>query len=240
MKQNKTDSTIVLLLTLAIVFSIGGVVLNYVLLSSVNVPVLSVTGRVTDSSSTVTLTQSGSAGIVMEDNSIDLGQGYYNASCTTGVSILDSNKTYGGSGTNDQRASPACWINTTNSLGALNGFRLGNNGSVKVNVSAYGNQQDGETLFCGKASPGGCPFTSNAGVALFSENGEASSCPAGSLTSGFESILTQNTNTTVGICDSLDYQDDADLLDIWAKVNIPKDATAGGKTFTITFQALAA
>ena len=172
MNKNQTDSTIVLLLILAIVFSIGGVVLNYVLLSWVDVPVLSVTGRVTDSSSTVTLTQSGTAGIIMTDSNIDLGQGYYNASCTTGVSILDSNKTYGGAGTNDQRANPSCWINTSNSLGALNGFILGNNGSVKVNVSAYGNQQDAEQLFCGVPSPNGCPLTSSAAVALFSENDE--------------------------------------------------------------------
>ncbi len=237
MGKSKGDSTLVLLLSLAIVFSIGGVVLNYMLLSSIDVPIITFTGRVTDSTSTVTLTQAGSAGITMADAAIAFGSGYYNSSCTTGGSELDSNKTYGGSGTNDQRITPQCWINTTTLFSNVDdSHAIRNNGSVKVNLSAYGDKLDGETLFCGSA--GGCPFTTVAGVSLLSENGETSSCTS-TLTTGFEVLMTQDTNLTVGLCDALDFQDTSDEIEVSTKITVPKDATAGAKTLTITYQAAA-
>ena len=240
MKEDKVDSTLVLLLSLAIVFSVGGVVLNYVLLSSVEVPVVSIAGRVTDSTSTVTLTQSGAAGIVMDDSAIAYGSGYYNSSCTSGFSQLDSNKTHGAvGGANDNRIDPMCWINTTQLLtSGADKHTIQNNGSVKVNVSAYGDQLDGETLFCGAASAAGCPFTANARVRLLSQNNEASSCTA-TLTSGFENFIADDGNTTTGLCDALDFQDNADTIDVYTKFTVPKDATASAKTLTITYQALA-
>jgi len=48
MKRVKKDSVLLFLLGFAVIFSIAGVVLNYMLLSSVDVPVTSISGRVTD------------------------------------------------------------------------------------------------------------------------------------------------------------------------------------------------
>ncbi len=236
MQNDKVDSTLVLLLSLAIVFSVGGVVLNYALLSSVDVPVVSISGRVTDSTSTVTLIQAGSAGITLTDAAIAFGSGYYNASCTTGMSVLESNRTY--TTTSDDGASPTCWRNTTTAPSA-DFHTIQNNGSVKVNVSASTATGSGEALFCGAAN--GCPFTSVAAVALLSENGESNSCDAAaSLTSGYESLLTSSSTVIVGICDKLDFQDSSDEIQIFAKVTVPKDATAGAKSLTIVYEALTA
>ncbi len=243
MQKSQTDSTIVLLLTLAIVFSIGGVVLNYVLLSSVDVPVLSVTGRVTDSSSTVTLTQSGTAGITLTDAAIAFGSGYYNASCSTGKSDLQSNRSYVSN--SDAGASPTCWINTTSFLPLIDAHTIQNNGSVKVNVSAYSNQYDAEAFFCGAGQPNGCPLTNNAAVSILAQNNEANSCPGTDLVMGFlapaSSLLTSNVNgnATMNVCRNLDYQDASDSVDVYYNFVVPKDATAGAKTLTVTYQALA-
>lgn len=238
MKKNQTDSTIVLLLTLAIVFSIGGVVLNYVLLSSVDVPVLSVTGRVTDSSSTVTLTQSGTAGITLTDNAIAFGSGYYNASCTQGGSLLESNLSHG---VNTAGAFPTCWINTTAFLPVPDFHTIQNNGSVKVNVSAYGNQQDADSFYCGSPGPNGCPLTSGNGarIRLMSLDNEAGSCLVGLTGYNYKQFIDESANYTTGLCNGLDFSDASDSIDVYVRLNFPRDATAGLKTLTITYQALA-
>ncbi len=242
MQKSQTDSTIVLLLTLAIVFSIGGVVLNYVLLSSVDVPVLSVTGRVTDSSSTVTLTQSGTAGITLTDAAIAFGSGYYNASCTSGKADLQSNRSYVSN--SDAGASPTCWINTTAFLPVADFHTIQNNGSVKVNVTAYPDKLDAEQFFCSGPQPNGCPLTNNAAVNTMSVNNEANSCQNSDLDGGFSdpnNLLTSNVqgNSTINICRNLDFADASDSIDVYYDFTVPKDATAGAKTLTVTYQALA-
>ncbi len=240
MQTHKTPSIILFLLVVTILFSLGGIVLNYSLLSSLHSPPVYFTGRVTDSSSTVTLTQSGTAGITLTDSAIAFGSGYYNSSCILGISTLESNHTFGGLGPDDPRAAPACWINTSATLPATDFHIIQNNGSVKVNISAYSNQQDAETLFCGAAGPTGCPLSVLSAVHLMSTNDEGSSCGAG-LTSGFLSglLLTQSSNFTVGLCNSLDFQDSSDTIDVYVKVLVPRDATSGTKTLTIMYQALA-
>ena len=232
MQKKKQHSVISLLLPLAFVFVLAGIILNYMLLSSVHVPVLSVTGRVVDTSSTVTLTQSGVAGILV-NSTLSFGSGYYNASCTTGSSILESNKSYG-AGLSAPAVSPGCWINTTGTLDATVYHSLVNNGSVVVNVSAYSNQQDAETFYCGSS---GCPITSNAQVDLYSINAEANSCSA-TLTNGFETILFAGSNTTLGICDALDFSESSDTVHVYVRLTIPKDATSGSKSMVISYQAL--
>ena len=114
---------------------------------------------------------------------------------------------------------------------------------MKVNVSAYADQLDAETLFCGAAGPSGCPFTSNAKVELLSNNNAAGSCAfvngAFQTTTGFETLLTDTTNATVGLCDNLDFETSNQTIRVYARVTVPKDATASAKTLTLTYQALA-
>ena len=190
---------------------------------------------VTDTA-TATMTQSGAAGITIVDSTIAFGSGYFNASCTSSYATLDSNLTYGdGTGTSVlSSASPYCWINTTATLGGAgrNWHTLLNNGTVAVNISVIASLH-GEDWLCG----GNCPFTSSAAVQFLSYNNESSSCNG--FTSGYESGVTANANVTIGICNSMDYQDSSDTVDVFLNISIPKDATSGEKILTITYEALA-
>src|SRR3989344_508173 len=168
------------------------------------------TGMVTDTG-TVSVTSAGAAGISITDPDIAFGSGYYNATCTTGYAVLDSNLTYsdGSVGTVYAAAHPYCWINTS---AILNGeirdpHTIENNGSSIVNVSAIANLH-AEDFLCG----GNCPFTNFALVEYFSVNNEINSCTG--ATSGYEAGMTFNTNVTIGICDRLDSQDSMDAVNV--------------------------
>ncbi|MDP3728165.1 MAG: hypothetical protein Q8R18_01790 [bacterium] len=236
--RRKKNSSLFILLSLVLVFSLGVLFLDYMLLGNLALPSFDYTGKVTGVG-TSTVTQAGAAGITVTDVGIAFGSGYYNATCTGNTfATLDSNLTYGdGSGTSVYgQAAPYCWVNTTAILGGTgrDNHTLQNNGSVMVNVSAIADKH-AEDWLCG----GNCPFTDFAKVALLSYNGESGSCAAASnLTVGYENSTTNSLNITVGICDRLDYVDTSDSIIIFVNVSIPKDATAGAKTLTITYEAL--
>ncbi|MBI5797761.1 hypothetical protein HZA98_02560 [Candidatus Woesearchaeota archaeon] len=189
---------------------------------------------------TVTLTQAGSAGITISDSAIAFGSGYYqgNGTCSAGntFSTLDSNLTYGNSGSNPLPfGSVYCWVNTT-AVSNSDSHLLVNSGSTIVNVSAYSDQKDANTLFCGSSS---CALsTTVARVQLLSYSSESLSCGTG-VTAGYENLLTSSTNATVGICDTLDFADATDSVVVYANFSVPKDAAAGAKTLTITYTATA-
>ncbi len=224
-------------IVIAFLFSLGGIFLDYALVDDISFPGFSFTGKVTGTG-TATVTQAGAAGITVIDTSIAFGSGYYNATCSTHYATLDSNLTYGNgsAGSVYGSAIPYCWVNMTPLLGTgRDGHSLQNNGSVIVNVSAIANQH-GEDWLCG----GNCPFTSLAGMQLLSYNSEDASCAdTSNLTVGYNVATTANSNVTVGICDRLSYVDSNDSLTVYVNATIPKDATAGDKTLTITYEALA-
>jgi hypothetical protein len=185
----------------------------------------------------VTLTQAGTAGVFVDVYSMALGSGYFNATgdCSTlSYSTLDTNNS--ALRNSNLGVAPVCWINTTSFLeGNLTGaFVIVNNGSVIVNVSAIADKH-GEDWLCA----GDCPLTNVAGLSVLSKSKETNSCPPAKLTNGFENMITYNTNVTVGLCDTLDYADSSDSIHVFVNASIPKDTTAGEKTLTITFQALA-
>ena len=236
--RKKHSFGFVFLLMTVFLFALGGVFLNYTLFDGFSIPGLSFTGKVTGTG-TATVTQSGAAGITIVDSSVAFGSGYYNATCTTNYATLDSNLTYGdgGAGSVYGSATPYCWVNTTAILGGTgrDAHSLQNNGSVIVNVSAIANLH-GEDWLCG----GNCPFTSSAGMQLLSYDNEAASCAdISNLTSGYATATSANSNVTVGICDRLGYVDSNDTLNVYVNATIPKDATSGAKTLTITYEALA-
>ena len=216
MAKNEVNHTLVVLLVLAIVFSVGGVLLNYALIKSVKIPVVTVTGKVTGTG-TATLTDSGSAAITISDATVAFGSGYYegNGTCqgspVQDFATLDSNISYGNGNTVGQPnpdSSVYCWHNTTTFMSARDPFSVVNGGSTLLNVSAIADQ-NGEDWLCGgsvQGSPGNCPFTNSAAAQLLSKTpgGESLSCagPA-NLTTGYETAVSPTANVTIGICDSL-------------------------------------
>jgi len=192
------------------------------------------TGKVTGNG-VVSITQSGIAGVSLTGVNVSFGSGYYNSTgdCSSqDYSSLDSNNS--AARNNDLGAASVCWINTTSFLGGDNrsGFTLVNNGSVNVNISVTAGN-NGETWLCG----GDCPLTDSAALSVFSSNAEASSCSG--LTTGFEELILPNSVSTVGICDSLNFADSEDSINIYVNASVPKDMTTGEKSLILTFEALA-
>lgn len=231
------DNLLVGLLVLAVVVSVGGVALNVALLESVKVPLVTVTGRVT-STSTVNLTQDGSAGITLTDNAIAFGSGYYNTGCQTGRALLFSGYVARNQADNTSYGQPFCWINTTVLLtgnGSGDPHVLQNSGTTQLNISAIGSRSPID-LFCGIGS--NCSNGINSSIAAASFDAELNSCAAGLLTTGAY-IGNATLNFTVGLCRELNYEDQGDSINITYNLTVPSGVTTGAKTYTITYEGLA-
>jgi hypothetical protein len=237
MEKKKIDHKTILvpLLVLAIVVSVGGIALNVALVKSVKVPVLAFTGKVTETG-TVNLTGAGLAGLSISDAAIAVGSGYVNATCTGDVAILQSGI---GDTVSDPHVEPFCWINTTAYFGtAADIHRIINNGTLVVNISAIGSTH-AQDLFCGVGSS--CLNSSLAQISLIADQvTEPSSCDAGITPAAGEVIGNNANNLTVGLCDLLHYGDNSDQIDISVNMTVPVGMSSGAKTYTITYQAVAA
>lgn len=245
----KQDSTKLLagLLVLAVVVSVAGIALNLALIKTVSVPGVQITGFDAYETGTVNFTQAGSAGILLTDDAVAFGGGVYNSSCTTDTSILDS---YAPEGTSTHYASPQCWINTTGTDGTYYGTYmrspanasgldyhiLQNNGTTIVNVTVQPDKNAADFV-CGI---GGTCTSALANVDVKAEDNEAASCQAGSLqAAAYETLSTGSTNTSVGLCNRLEFDNSKDEIKVFYKVTIPSDIGAGLKTMTVTYTAVA-
>ncbi|MBS3162310.1 hypothetical protein J4467_00105 [Candidatus Woesearchaeota archaeon] len=231
MKRRGVGKSLYILFIFSMLFFIGSLVSSYFLYFEVGL--LDITGLVTGEG-TVTLSNAGVAGLYFEGNNLSFGSGYFNGTgdCSYKLySTLDTNNS--ASRNSDLGVDPNCWVNTTEFLNGntSRSFSLVNNGSVAVNVSAIADQ-NGEDWLCG----GNCQLTAVAGLSLYSYNLESDSCTG--LTDGFENLITSDAIFTVGLCDSLDFVDISDSLNVYINASIPKDTTAGAKSLTITFQAI--
>jgi hypothetical protein len=246
----KQDSTKLLagLLVLAVVVSVAGIALNLALIKTVSVPGVQVTGFSTSNQTgTVNFTQAGSAGILLTDDSVAFGGGYFNSTCTEDVSVLDS---YDPEGTDGHYADPGCWINTTGTDGAYYGTYMRspanasgldyhviqNNGTTIVNVTVQPDK-NAVDFVCGI---GGTCTPDNAQVDVKAENKEAVSCQDGSLqAAAYEKLSDETLNNSVGLCNRLEFDDAKDEIKVFYKVTIPSDIGAGMKTMTVTYMAVA-
>jgi hypothetical protein len=234
-KKHSSDDFVWILLILVVLILIVVFVWNYLFLEGGNI----FTGKATDLGF-ANVTIASSAGIQVTGG-IVIGSGYFNATCNSTASNIDSNHTYDGNYLNltlwnatNPAIFPYCWINTSAIFsGGLNNFTLINNGSALINVSVIGNY-DGEDWMCG----GSCSLTENAAAGILSYNSEGSSCGTG-LTSSYESLNGADANNTVGLCDSLDYVDTSDSIKVYMNITIPKDATSGVHNLNLTFQGIA-
>jgi hypothetical protein len=203
--------------------------LTMFMLNDVGTQVASVTGKVTDTGTTTT-TLAGSAGITMLEGwgDIDFGSGYYNASCTSGKATLDS-----------FTASMDCWINTTAFMTDPDFHTIVNTGTTLLNVTMDSDKTSGEHMFCG--SDGGCLSTNNAGVMYRSAgNIEPGSCNDGLVPDWFDVLFYDlKPSSTLDICDSMNYEDENDQVEVYYMFTVPADSTSGAKTLTITYTATA-
>ena len=55
----------------------------------------------------------------------------------------------------------------------------------------------------------------------------------------FESLGTNSSNTSVGVCDALDFTDVSDRLDLYIELHVPADASIGTKVLYINYEAIA-
>lgn len=179
-----------------------------------------VTGFVaTDKSVSVNLTFVGIAGINIADDTIALGSGYYNGSCSLDYGLINSNGT------------KVCWVNTSNFV--ENYHTLVNNGTTTLNVTvAFTNLTDAEELFCGTQQ--GCYASNTAEIIVRTTNNETGSC----VGMANDWALTNSTNSTVGACDAFGYPENSDAINVYVELHVPKDAVVGTKTLVMNYEAI--
>lgn len=166
----------------------------------------------------------GTVSISIDDGTIAFGSGYFDASCTAGYSVLNSN------------ISRSCWINTTTYPGSEDVHLITNNGTANANITASLQIQDAETFFCG--SSGGCALTDTALIAIDVDNNEANSCVG--LAVGFNNLSTYNTNRTAPLCNALSSADASNQIKTRVMFQAPRDTTVGAKTLVIVYESIAA
>jgi len=252
MVKEGASNTLVILLIVAIVVSVGGVLLNLALLRSLQLPagIASITGFAAESG-TAQFQQNGTASVLITDSGIVFGAGFFNSNTTNstcssrGYSVLDSQDSNNG----DPRLSPnvqgatitsSCWVNHTVFLPAFpnNDFhRLQNNGTAVLNITAQGNR-NARDFICGIGSA--CN-TSLANIQLLSRSktGEEGACSG--ATGSYKNLSSgASGNNTIGLCDILAFDDQTDELDIFVNISVPHNTLTGNKTLTITYTAIAA
>jgi len=207
------------LLVVAILIPLLSIAINYVYLS----PYI-VSGRAT-AGGTVSLFSNGSAGITVVDDTIDFGRGYHDGRCTDDFSTLNSN------------ISRLCWVNLSAYPTTEDVHILANSGTAVINVTvSVSNLTDAEELYCGSAQA--CNASNSGRVSISSVDNETGSCAAGT-TSGFETLASTTSNFTIGLCDSLAYQDTTDTIKMYVELRVPRDAHPGNKTLILNYQAVA-
>jgi len=241
MKKERVSPVLIILLVLALVFSAAGILVNFVVLRSLDLPI---TGLVTETG-TIQFQINGTTGILITDSGIFFGAGFFNSNttnstCSTrGYSVLESNDSVNP----DPRLSPnanvgvtsSCWINQSRFLNGTTDFhRLENNGTIGLNITAQGDK-NARDFICGI---GASCNTSLANIQLLSKDAESGSCAAG-LTGTYRNLSSgASTNATIGICDNLGSNDPTDTIDITVNISAPHNIFTGNKTLTITYTAI--
>jgi len=183
----------------------------------------------------VNFTQAGAAAVLMLDDSIGMGGGFFNSTCDQEFSILNSENPYNSG--DSAAAAPRCWINTTalpRQTGVTSDFHvLQNNGTTPLNISAVADR-NGRDFACGF---GGSCTVSAANFSISARNNESDSCIVG-LDTSFQLMADASNNLTVGLCDRLDFADDSDELLFFYILTIPDDVSPGLKEMTITYEGL--
>ena len=215
------------LLLLAIVVSVVGTFVSVGRISSLRIPLLSITGFVAGSGIT-NVTIDSAVGVTVSDSVINFGNGYYSSACTSGFAVL-----------NGTLMNSTCWRNTTAT--ASNNWDashvIENTGTTNFELNAStSNPSSAEGWLCSNSN---CPLTTTAALFLYSSNNESNSC-GGTL---FAPQLLNDTATMNGnntrLCSNMNYQDNQNSLNLTASIIVPKDASPGGKILTVTYTATA-
>jgi hypothetical protein len=204
--------------------------------------VASSSGETSNQTGKVNFTQAGAAGIVLQDAGIAFGSGYFNTSCSTGYSILDSSSLFN-AGENGAYAAPGCWINTSaldvedEGVSPAQDYHwLQNNGSTILSISSLADK-DGPDFICNRLDGGVCTVAS-ANLSVKAAANETSACSQG-LNNTYQLMGADGINNTIPLCAMLHFADTKDDLKVYYKLSIPSDIPPGFKTMTITYTATA-
>lgn len=219
----KRESLFVQLLVAAILISVGGIVLNLVLLHPV-------TGA-TDSGE-ANFTQGGAAGITLVDTNVSFGTGYFNSTCTQDYSVLDSETP-----SVNPSPSPNCWVNLSDYPLTPDYHRLRNTGTTPArNLTVLGDKSASD-FYCGMGVT--CttdPTTSR--VEVKATNAESGSC-ATNLQSTYTTLSQDTSNVSVTLCRNFLFKDTKDELNTYYNLTVPSGTSAGLKSLTVTYEVTA-
>ncbi len=209
------------------------------------------TGFAVSGTGSASITQSGTAGITMRNQTIAFGSGYFNYTSCTGSSdfaelwSLNGTLNYTSSTVSQVNTNATCWVNTTTFLDPSIGsapslayHTVENSGSTTINLTAYITYSnttaagEAEDIFC----VGGCNDTTSAAVGLFAYSNESGAC-ASAL--NFTALTYGGGLANQTLCSNLDFTDTSDAMNVFVMMRVPKDVTSGAKSFTVNYQAAA-
>ena len=241
-----SNRTIVVLLSIALVVTVVGTVVSVGKLNSISGRYGVLTGAATEGTGTATITASGTAAITLNTANVTIYSGYYNTSCSTGYSTIDT------SAVDNNSRGQSCWINISgvdNQTANNKWHEIGNSGTTVVNITAYvtysnttgaTSSYNSTEVLCGSQN---CPSgNANAIVRIKASNNESNSC-SNALQSGYStyyaSLLNTSGQTNVTLCQSLNFDDNSNELNTYFYIQLPSDADQGTKAFTVTYYATA-
>jgi len=200
--------------------------------------VASSSGGTSNQTGQVNFTQAGSAGIILQDDGIAFGSGYFNTTCSQSYSVLDSSSLFN-AGENGAYAAPGCWINTTDldiedeGVSPVQDYHwIENNGTTVVSISASSNK-DGPDFICARLDGGVCA-TAAANLSVKAAANETTACSQG-LNTTYQLMGADGINNTIPLCAMLHFADTKDDMKVYYKLTIPSDISPGFRTMTITY-----
>lgn len=220
-----SNRTLLGLLLVAIIVSAVGTFVSISRISSLRLPLLSLTGLATGTG-TSNVTIASTIGVSVVDSLIDFGNGYYNGACTSGLATL-----------NGTLMNATCWVNTTatgpNNWNPNHVIENTGSGNFELNASTS-NPSSAEAWLCANSN---CPGTTGAAFFLYASNNESNACGGTAYAPQLlNDTATMNGNNTQ-LCSNVNYQDNQDSINVSAQAIVPKDASAGGKVLTVTYTA---
>lgn len=229
--ENVSNKTIMVLLAITLMITVVGTIVSVSKLTQLGDRYGILTGATVDNrtqTGTTTLTLAGTAGIKMDDGTVNFGSGYVKAGHSYAILRSDYTNVYRGDITQGNWTN---WINTTE----VTDFNMtvSNNGTIflELNITSE-TDAHAEAWLC----TGDVCTSDDARLQVKAVNHEASSCTAsGGIQSAYTDLLTHDSKVDVTLCDEFDYDSSSDEIDILFNATIPKDAGTGAHVLTVTF-----
>jgi hypothetical protein len=220
--EDVSNRMIAVLLVLALAITVVGTFFSVSRLGALGGRYAGVSGMATDTGTT-SINIQGTSAITVTDNSVNFSSGYFNTSCTDRDHV---------NLTSDGLPFYGCWLNTSGMIPYPfnDNHTVVNTGTSYISVNVTFQYANAEMFFCGSS----CSLTDSSFVAVKASANETGACTVG-LNTTYENIATYNSNRNHLLCGRLDAAASSNDMLVSFKLGVPKDATHGSHSATITY-----